>query len=112
MVSTRSLLVLLFLTPFLLIGQYTEVINSNRPGVSVSAYALGSNVLQFEVGGLYEIQNHSENNTDSNIIGADFALRYGLYFETLELVYEGFRVWGATAAILHPQASELESFEG
>lgn len=89
MASTKNLLGLLFFFPFLLIGQYTEVINSNRPGVSVSAYALGSNVLQFEVGGLYEIQNHSENKTDSNIIGADFALRYGLYFETLELVYEG-----------------------
>ena len=89
MVNTKTLSCLLLLLPFALLGQYTEVINSNRPGVSVSAYALGSNVLQFEVGGLYEIQNHDTNNTESNIIGADFALRYGLYFETLELVYEG-----------------------
>ena len=29
----------------------------------------------------------------------------------LELFYQGFRVWGATAAILHHLASELESFE-
>ena len=70
-------------------GQYTEVINSNRPGLAVSAYALGSNVLQAEVGLFYEQQDHSRLNTDSEIIGSDFALRYGLYFETLELTYEG-----------------------
>ena len=70
-------------------AQYTEVINSNRPGLAVSAYALGSNVLQAEIGGFYEIQDHSLLNTESSIIGSDFALRYGLYFETLEVTYEG-----------------------
>ncbi len=88
MVNPKSILFVLLL-PTLLMGQYTEVINSNRPGVSASAYALGSNVLQFEFGSLYEIQDHSELNTDSNILGADLAIRYGLYFETLELIYEG-----------------------
>ena len=29
-------------------AQYTDVINSNRPGESVSAYAVGTGVLQFE----------------------------------------------------------------
>jgi len=84
-----GLLALLFIVQQSLFGQYTEVINSNRPGLAVSAYALGSNVLQAEFGAFYEIQDHSLLNTDSNIIGADFALRYGLYFETLELTYEG-----------------------
>lgn len=89
MVNRNFFIFLLVLLPLAAFGQYTDVINSNRPGMSVSAYALGSNVLQFEAGGLYEIQNHSDNNTDSNIIGADFVIRYGLYFETLEVIYEG-----------------------
>lgn len=88
MVNFKSLLILLFFSA-IASAQYTDVINSNRPGKAVSAYALGSNVLQFEFGGLYEIQNHSENNTESDVLGADLAIRYGLYFETLEIVYEG-----------------------
>ena len=31
-------------------SQYTEVINSNRPGSSQGAFAVGRNVLQFELG--------------------------------------------------------------
>ena len=31
-------------------GQYTEVINSNRPGFSQSAFSVGKQVLQFEIG--------------------------------------------------------------
>jgi len=70
-------------------GQYTDVINSNRPGRAVSAYAVGKNVVQAEIGLLYEQQDHSILTTDSNIFGADFALRYGLLFEQLEIIYEG-----------------------
>ncbi|GMN08750.1 transporter [Croceitalea sp. MTPC9] len=80
---------LLLLFPLLASAQYTDVINSNRPGVSVSAYAVGKNVVQAEVGLLYEIQNHSDINYDSNIIGGDLSLRYGLLLENLELNYEG-----------------------
>ncbi len=80
---------LLLLLPFLVSAQYTDVINSNRPGVSVSAYAVGKNVVQAEIGLLYEIQNHSDINYDSNIFGGDISLRYGLLLEKLELNYEG-----------------------
>ena len=31
-------------------AQYTDVINSNRPGSSQSAFSVGTNVLQFELG--------------------------------------------------------------
>ena len=31
-------------------AQYTDVINSNRPGASQSAFSVGTKVLQFEVG--------------------------------------------------------------
>lgn len=70
-------------------SQYTDVINSNRPGLSVSAYAVGKNVLQLEMGAGFEQSDHSLLNTQSNIIGSDISLRYGLLFEQLELNWEG-----------------------
>ncbi|MFD0799453.1 transporter [Maribacter chungangensis] len=70
-------------------GQYTDVINSNRPGLSVSAYAVGKNVVQLEMGAFYEQQDHGLLNTQSDIWGSDISLRYGLLFEQLELNYEG-----------------------
>ena len=75
--------------PFLGISQYTDVINSNRPGLSVSAYAVGKNVIQLETGLLYEQSDHSLLNTQSNLWGADISLRYGLLIESLEINYEG-----------------------
>ncbi|WP_316933014.1 transporter [Arenibacter algicola] len=79
----------IFTIPLVAFSQYTDVINSNRPGLSVSAYAIGTNVLQAEFGIGYEQQDHTRLATESNILGADLSLRYGLLFETLELNYEG-----------------------
>lgn len=79
----------LFLFPFLGFSQYTDVINSNRPGQSVSAYAVGKSVLQVEAGINYEDKEHNRLLTESNLIGADIALRYGLLFEELEIYWEG-----------------------
>ncbi|WP_273567062.1 transporter [Maribacter halichondriae] len=88
--SIKQLLLLhVFILPIFGISQYTDVINSNRPGLSVSAYAVGKNVIQAEVGGFYEQSDHSLLNTQSNIWGGDLSLRYGLLFEQLELNYEG-----------------------
>lgn len=70
-------------------SQYTDVINSNRPGQTVGAYAVGKNVLQAEFGVSYEKQDHELLATDSNIWGTDLSLRYGLLFESLELTWEG-----------------------
>lgn len=70
-------------------GQYTDVINSNRPGMSVSAFAVGHNVAQLEMGLFYEQQEHGLLNTEADVWGTDISLRYGLLFEQLELNYEG-----------------------
>ncbi|SHI74037.1 Putative MetA-pathway of phenol degradation [Arenibacter nanhaiticus] len=70
-------------------SQYTDVINSNRPGESVSAYAVGRNVLQAEAGLSFEQQDHSRLLTESDIFGVDLSLRYGLLWERLEINYEG-----------------------
>ncbi|PKB00332.1 outer membrane putative beta-barrel porin/alpha-amylase [Flavobacteriaceae bacterium MAR_2009_75] len=81
--------IIAFVLPFFSLAQYTDVINSNRPGQSVSAYAVGRNVLQLEAGIYYEQKDHALLNTQSDIWGSEFALRYGLLFEQLELIYEG-----------------------
>lgn len=78
-----------FILPLLGLSQYTDVINSNRPGLSVSAYAVGKNVIQLETGLQFEQSDHSLLNSQSNLWGADLSLRYGLLFEALELNYEG-----------------------
>jgi len=86
----RLLLLVLLVFPCLSAwSQYTDVINSNRPGESVSAYAVGTGVLQLESGLFYEQQDHSVLDTESGIFGLSLALRYGLLLETLELHYEG-----------------------
>jgi len=77
------------LIPFAVRSQYTDVINSNRPGLSVSAYALGKNVVQLEMGISYEQRDHADLFRESDITGADLSLRYGLLLENLELNYEG-----------------------
>ncbi|MGB5461072.1 MAG: transporter [Eudoraea sp.] len=86
----KSVLFLLaLLIPLLGICQYTDVINSNRPGLSVSAYAVGKGVPQIEIGFSYEKRDHADLNYDSNIYGMDFSVRYGLLLEKLELNWEG-----------------------
>lgn len=90
-----------FIKPYLLLltcliystnafSQYTEVINSNRPGVSSSAFSVGTNVVQFEVGP-YFIKEKRTPATKHEVsgFGVDFAARYGLLFEELELNIEG-----------------------
>lgn len=85
----NALILLLLLIPLTGIGQYTDVINSNRPGLSVSAYAVGKGVVQGEFGLSYEKRDHADLNYDSNVYGFDFSIRYGLLLERLELNWEG-----------------------
>lgn len=77
------------LLPFFLFSQYTEVINSNRPGKSISAFSVGRNVVQGELGIGYESSKHFLLNTETTLIGTDFAIRYGLLLEQLEIFVEG-----------------------
>lgn len=83
------LIIIALLLPLPAISQYTDVINSNRPGLSVSAYAVGKNVVQAELGVFYEQRDHMLLNTQSDIWGSEISLRYGLLFERLELNFEG-----------------------
>jgi len=85
--------VCLVLNSFPAFSQYTDIINSNRPGLTIGAYAVGSNVLQLESGIQHRRLNASMPDRRENRLGVDVALRYGLYFETLELMYEGSYAW-------------------
>ena len=86
----KSIFVLLISITFNSIyAQYTEVINSNRPGVSKSAFSVGTGVVQFEAGAFTVKEEHALANYEVAGFGLDFAIRYGLLFEQLELSLDG-----------------------
>jgi len=93
--SMKSLKTPIFLFFLLLIStssfsQYTEVINSNRPGVSRSAFSVGTNVIQFEAGP-YIIKEKRTPFPENEVsgFGIDYAARYGFLLEQLEVSLEG-----------------------
>lgn len=85
------LLIALFLLsgPLVLQAQYTDMINSNRPGNSQGAFSVGTGVIQFEAGAKYGTDEHSLAQTRSNLWGIDYALRMGFWREQLEISFMG-----------------------
>lgn len=80
------LIIIIFLIPLLHYGQYTDEINSNRPGETMSAFGVGKSVFQIESGVYGIMENHSILNYDANGIGVDMTFRWGVLMEKLELV--------------------------
>jgi hypothetical protein len=86
----KSYLLIPFLTlSFSAFSQYTEVINSNRPGVSRSAFSVGTKVAQFEVGPYFIKEEHTPLQYEVSGFGVDFSARYGFWKEELEFNLEG-----------------------
>ncbi|MDP5082106.1 MAG: transporter [Winogradskyella sp.] len=86
----KSIFVLLIFLAFNSVyAQYTEVINSNRPGVSESAFSVGTGVVQFEAGAFTVSEDHVPLNYEVSGFGLDFAIRYGVLFEQLEFQLDG-----------------------
>jgi hypothetical protein len=91
MKSFLSTLLLLLLVQFCY-GQYTEVINSRRPGYSDSPYSVGTKVYQVEAGLFYKNVGNFEYWNEvpelisygSTSIGSDITFRTGQFFEKLE----------------------------
>ena len=81
----RYLFILCFLAFSNVSAQYTEMINANRPGGSQGAFAVGTDILQFETGFSYGKEKHKLLNTETNGWGIDYSLRYGFWKERLEL---------------------------
>lgn len=80
------LIIIIFLIPLVHYGQYTDEINSNRPGETMSAFGVGKSVFQVESGVYGIMENHNILNYDANGIGVDMTFRWGLFMEKLELV--------------------------
>ena len=70
-------------------SQYTEIINSNRPGNSSGAFSVGKNILQLENGFFYTNEQHQLLNYKVKGFGTDFKVRYGFLYEKLELIIDG-----------------------
>lgn len=71
-------------------AQYTDVINSNRPGASQSAFSVGTKVLQFELGSYFVREKRKVYpNYKVSGYGVDFDIHYGFLKEALELNIQG-----------------------
>lgn len=70
-------------------AQYTEELNSNRPGSSQGAFSVGVNVLQFESGVYLGSEEHRLLETETNAFGIDYSVRYGVLKEELEISVMG-----------------------
>jgi len=87
-------LLVFFLLSFLLkinlgYSQFTDIINSNRPGTSSGAFSVGKNILQLENGFYFTNEKHQLLNYDIEGYGTEFKIRYGFLYEKLELIISG-----------------------
>ena len=65
-------------------AQYTDIINSNRPGESMSAFSVGKTVIQAEAG-LYGInEKHDLLRYEAKGFGTEIDVRYGAFFDQFE----------------------------
>ncbi|MFD2909443.1 transporter [Flavobacterium ardleyense] len=69
-------------------GQFTDDVNSNRPGRSMMAFSVGKTVIQTETGFNYVREDHNTLDYQANGFMAELDLRWGLFFEQLELIAE------------------------
>ena len=67
-------------------AQYTDAINSNRPGESMSPFSIGKTVIQAEAGVQYLNEDHNVLGYKASGFALDTDLRYGVFFEQLELI--------------------------
>ena len=101
------ILFLLYLIP--LSAQYTDQINSNRPGMSIGAFAVGKRVVQMEAGAaLRSIVHDGYNQSSVNGTVAFLSLRWGFLKEQLELTYEGSFQWDVLQNKLAGEPIEIE----
>ncbi|MGJ8743742.1 transporter [Polaribacter sp.] len=66
-------------------GQYTDVINSNKPGFSESPYSVGTGVYQFESSIFFKNTSIEPTFTIPQSAGFDLLFRTSFLFEKLEL---------------------------
>ncbi len=84
--NNLSILLGFLLIPLWSFAQYTDQINSNRPGETMSAFAVGKSVIQLETGAYGISQKHHLLNYVTNGYGIDATIRYGMFKEKLEFL--------------------------
>ena len=77
------LILILICSP--LYSQYTEVINSNRPGFSESPYSVGTGVYQLETNVFYRKVERLPTFSRPELLGIDLLFRTSFFKERLEL---------------------------
>jgi len=80
-----STLLLVFFFNFALHAQYTEVINSKRPGFSESPFGVGTKVYQIESGYFYQYDANPSLLNLKKSRGIDLFLRSGFIWEKFEI---------------------------
>ncbi len=81
-----TVFVIAFFLNFTCNAQYTDVINSNRPGESMSAFSVGKTVFQSEIGVSRFKEDHKTLNYKAIGYDFDLALRYGLFASQFESI--------------------------
>tara|TARA_R110002049_G_scaffold25194_4_gene88583 strand:+ start:7965 stop:9140 length:1176 start_codon:yes stop_codon:yes gene_type:complete len=85
-VSKLQLFIVFFFVGYLsLFAQYTDVINSNKPGFSESPYSVGSGVYQFESNIFFRNTSIEPTFSKPQSLGLDLMFRTSLFLEKLEL---------------------------
>ena len=85
---TALLILLVFFSFSNINAQYTDVINSNRPGKSMSAFSVGKTVFQAELGVYGVNEKHDLLDYQAKGIGTDLSLRHGAFLEQLEFIID------------------------
>ena len=89
MKSIQALFILLFgITSQISFGQFTDEINSNRPGKSMMAFAVGKKIIQTETGLTYVSEDHNLLGYEAKGFIGELAIRYGVWKEELEVIAE------------------------
>ncbi len=79
---------LFFLSSYFNFAQHTDIINSNRPGESLSAYGIGKSVFQIEMASYYLNQNNINSNFKNEGLGIDGTFRLGVLLEKSEILLQ------------------------
>lgn len=69
-------------------SQFTDQINSNRPGKSAGAFAVGKKIFQLESGLYYVNEKHAVLDYKASGFGLDLTGRYGFFKEQLEFTLD------------------------
>lgn len=81
----RNVLLIIAITTFQIVtAQYTEIINSKRPGLSESPYSIGTNVYQAEADFFYRTSDNPSIFGRPTSFGSNVFFRYGKFKEKLE----------------------------